>query len=484
MTLLSIHSLCQHHNSQNALYHRYIRISRHDLGNIESVLKQWPHRDSVKGIVVTDGQRILGLGDLGAFGMGIPIGKIALYTAIGGIKPSELLPIMLDVGTNNERLLNDPFYFGVKEKRDTFTKYDELLDEFMIAVESVFGTNTLVQFEDFGNGNAFRLLTKYQDSYCTFNDDIQGTAAVTMAGIYASLKGKNGLNRLQEHKFLIIGAGSAGIGIANIISTAIMKESDGQMTRENARKFVSLVDSRGLIFNGRTSGGISDLKAPYAHDRADKHDGSNVKDIKHIVQEIGATAIIGVSGQPKQFTKEVVEALEKNAEYPLIFSLSNPTSMSECTAQEAYDWTQNKLYFASGSPFELREDTFADGRKIVPSQGNNAYIFPGVALGIIASEARRVPDDIFLIASETVAGMVSEQGNGDVNLLDYGVIYPVIDMIRGASIEIAVAVAEEIHRRGLTDQKKPSDLRQKVLSIRYDHDSYDQGRKIMMKSKL
>ena len=253
---------------------------------------------------------------------------------------------MIDVGTNNEELLDadNVAYFGIKEKRSVFKNdYDVLLDEFMESVTNVYGKNTLIQFEDFGNANAFRLLRKYQDQYTTFNDDIQGTAAVTMAGIYASLKGQNGLNQLRDHKFLMIGAGSAGIGIADIISTAIIKESGGKLTMDEARKYIHLVDSRGLIFDGRVSGGISEMKQPYAQFKIDDHDGSNVKDIQHMVSSLGITAIIGASGQPNQFTKEVVLALKNNTKYPLIFALSNPTSKSECTAQQAHDWTNNEV---------------------------------------------------------------------------------------------------------------------------------------------
>lgn len=336
----------------------------------------------------------------------------------------------------------------------------------MSSVVSVYGENTLVQFEDFGNENAFRLMTKYEHKYCSFNDDIRGTAAVTMAGIYASLKGKDGIHALREHSFLIIGAGSAGIGIADMITTAMMEESGGQMLRQRAREYLWLADSKGLIFAERRSGGISALKRPYAHRRLKGND--SVKDIAAMVMEVGATAIIGVSGQPKQFTKSVILAMKANTAYPLIFSLSNPTSMSECTAQEAYDWTQNQLYFASGSPFKLREGTFGDSLDddVVPSQGNNAYIFPGVALGIIASESKRVPEGIFLIAARTLALMVDDR------LLKYGVIYPEIERMREVSVQIGIAVAKEVHRRGLTDQPVPDDFRALVTGIQYDHANY------------
>eukprot|EP01084_Bolivina_argentea_P305962 528612_1 len=288
-----------------------------------------------------------------------------------------------------------------------------------------------------------------------------------MAGIYASLQGKNGLNQLRQHTFLMIGAGSAGIGIADIISSAIVKESGGKITFADARKYCYLVDSKGLIFNNRKSGGISSLKAQYAHDRSVTHDGSNVVDIERIVKEVGATAIVGVSGHPRQFTQRVIAALKENTKYPLVFSLSNPTSKSECTAQQAYDWTKNELYFASGSPFELREDTFRDGTRIVPSQGNNAYIFPGVALGIIASQAKRVPNDVFLIAAETLASLTVS------GMDEYGIVYPPIQEIRDVSVQIGVAVAREIHERGLTDQTKPSDFRALVTGIQYQHQGYE-----------
>ena len=439
-----------------------------DIGNIENILSQWPNKDEIKGIVVTDGERILGLGDLGAFGMGIPIGKIALYTAIGGIKPNQLLPISIDVGTWNDKLLNDPFYFGIKKKRSQFKdKYDIFIDEFMESIVNVFGKTTLIQFEDFGNSNAFRLLNKYQNKYTMFNDDIQGTAAITLAGIYSSLKGKYGINKLINHKFLMIGAGSAGIGIADIITTAIIKESNYKISIDKAREYIWLIDSKGLIFNNRKSGGISKLKKPYSKELIFNHDNSDIKDIKYIINKLGITAIIGVSGQPKQFTKNIIITLQKNNQYPLIMSLSNPTSKSECTAQEAYDYTNNKLYFASGSPFKLRNNTFPNYKNIIPSQGNNAYIFPGIALGIIASQANQVPNDIFLIAAQTVSNLVNK------DMLNYGVIYPPIEMIRDVSIAIAVQVAKEIHDKQLTKQKRPQDFEKLIKDIQYNHQIYD-----------
>eukprot|EP01084_Bolivina_argentea_P035464 65780_1 len=450
-------------NKYNGLW---INIEQ-DLGNIANILSNYPLKDQIKGIVVTDGERILGLGDLGAFGMGIPVGKIALYTAIGGINPHSLLPIMIDVGTNTKRLLDDEFYFGIKKKRSNFAdKYDKLLDEFMNAVIQIYGRNTLIQFEDFGNKNAFRLLRKYQNKYTMFNDDIQGTAAVTMAGIYASLRGTNNgtISKLINHRFLIYGAGSAGIGIADIISEALIYENPNIInTMQQARKYIWLIDSRGLIYNGRNSGGITDLKRPYAHNRNSNND---IKDLKEIISEIGATTIIGVSGQPDKFTKDVILEIKKYSKYPLIFCLSNPTSMSECAAQDVYDITNNEVYFASGSPFMLSKDTF-NGENVIPAQGNNAYTFPGIALGVIVSEALNIPNDVFLIAAQTLANLVKEKD------LKYGVVYPPIEEIRDCSVEIAIAVAKEIYARGLTKQTTPNDIRKLITDIQYNHNEYE-----------
>lgn len=326
-------------------------------GRIREVLENWPN-NHVRGIVVTDGERILGLGDLGAFGMGIPIGKISLYTACAGVDPDKLLPVCLDVGTNNQTLLNDPLYTGLKHERVRGTKYDDFIDEFVVAVKDKWGENTLIQWEDFANRNAGRLLEKYRDHCCTFNDDMQGTASVTLAGILASnrISGK----KLADHTVLLAGAGEAGLGIANLTAMALAEEAS--ISLEEARKSMFLVDSRGLITKNRPSGGITEEKSLFAHDC-----GKHIDNLADAVKHLKPSILIGVTAQPGMFTEDIVKDMAANHEAPLIFPLSNPTSHAECTAQDAYKWTDGKCIFASGSPFEGVE---LNGKTYVPGQGN------------------------------------------------------------------------------------------------------------------
>lgn len=425
-------------------------ISLKEKGRILEVLKNWPEKN-IQVIVVTDGERILGLGDLGCQGMGIPVGKLSLYTALGGVRPSACLPITIDVGTNNEKLLNDDFYIGLRQKRATGQEYAELLHEFMCAVKQNYGEKVLVQFEDFANHNAFELLARYSHSHLVFNDDIQGTASVVLAGLVASLKLVGGT--LAEHTFLFLGAGEAGTGIAELIALEISKQT--KVPVEETRKKIWLVDSKGLIVQSRMNT-LQHFKKPWAHEH------EPIKSLLDAVNAIKPTVLIGTSGVGRTFTKDVVEAMASFNEKPVILSLSNPTSQSECTAEEAYTWTKGKAIFASGSPFPPVE---YDGKVFMPGQANNAYIFPGFGLGLIMSGTIRVHDDLLLAASEALAGEVTEENYAK------GLIFPPFDNIRKISAKIAAKVAEKAYELGLaTRLPRPENLVSYAESCMYSPD--------------
>ncbi|KAK7841181.1 nadp-dependent malic enzyme [Quercus suber] len=422
-------------------------ISLKEKGKILEVLRNWPEKN-IQVVVVTDGERILGLGDLGCQGMGIPVGKLSLYTALGGIRPSACLPITIDVGTNNEKLLNDEFYIGLKQKRATGQEYAELLDEFMMAVKQNYGEKVLIQFEDFANHNAFDLLAKYGTTHLVFNDDIQGTASVVLAGLVAGQKLVGGT--LADHRFLFLGAGEAGTGIAELIALEMSKQTKAPL--EETRKKIWLVDSKGLIVSSRKES-LQQFKKPWAHEH------EPIKELVDAVKAIRPTVLIGTSGVGRTFTKEVVEAMASINEKPIILSLSNPTSQSECTAEEAYTWSQGRAIFASGSPFPPVE---YDGKVFVPGQANNAYIFPGLGLGLIMSGAIRVHDDMLLAASEALAAQVSQEN------FDRGLIYPPFTNIRKISAHIAANVAAKAYELGLaTRLSEPKDLVKYAESCMY-----------------
>jgi len=413
---------------------RGVFIADKNKGRFSKILRNWPDRD-VQIIVVTDGERILGLGDLGVAGMGIPTGKLSLYTACAGIHPAGCLPVTIDVGTNNVDLLHDPLYFGMRHPRIRGDEYDELIEEFILAVQENF-PDALVQFEDFGNTNAFRLLNRYRDRICTFNDDIQGTASVALAGLYSALRITG--QKLIDQKILFQGAGEAGTGIADLIVTAMTSEG---LSETEARERCWFVDSKGLVVKSRDK--LAHHKIPYAHDY-EYHPY-----LLDAVKALKPTAIIGVSGQPGTFTGPVLSAIAKFNDRPIVFALSNPTSKAECTAKEAYAWTKGRAIFASGSPFE---PVTLEGKTFAPGQGNNAYIFPGVGLGVITCKARRVTNEMFLAAAKTLAAEVS---NADIH---QGSIYPPIKQIRDVSAKIAVAVAEIAFAQGLAAIPGPDNL--------------------------
>ncbi|KFM76723.1 NADP-dependent malic enzyme, partial [Stegodyphus mimosarum] len=417
---------------------RGLFITINDLGHISEILGNWPE-ENVKAIVVTDGERILGLGDLGANGMGIPVGKMALYTALAGIPPSALLPVTLDVGTNNEALLADPLYIGLKQKRVNGEKYDELIDEFMKAVVKRYGRSCLIQFEDFGNQNAFRLLEKYNDDYCTFNDDIQGTASVAVAGILASVKITG--TKVSEHTFLFYGAGEAALGIADLL---VMEMEEEGLSKEDAAARIWMFDSRGLVVKDRDPSSLNGHKVLYAKDHA------ATKDLEAMMDHIKPSVLIGASAQPSVFTEKVLRSMLSTCDRPIVFALSNPTDKAECTAEEAYTYTDGKCIFASGSPFPA---VTVNGQTFHPGQGNNAYIFPGVSLALIACGARSVGDRVFLVAAKALADQVTKENMAE------GRVYPPLDTIRKVSLTIAAKVARFLFQEGLATYKpEPPDL--------------------------
>ena len=422
---------------------RGLFIGANDRGRIEQVLRNWPHPAQL--IVVTDGERILGLGDLGANGMGIPVGKLSLYTACAGVHPSLCLPVTIDVGTNNETLLEDSFYVGLRQHRITGAPYDELSEEFITAAHNVF-PGVLIQFEDFANHNAFRLLQKYRSRICTFNDDIQGTAAVALAGVFSALRITGA--KLTDQKILFLGAGEAATGIADLIASAMVAQG---LSESAARQRCWLVDSKGLVVKTRTD--LAAQKVPYAHEHAP------VGDFLSAIKTLKPTGIIGVAAVGGTFTREVLEEMARLNERPIVFALSNPTSKAECDAEQAYRHTNGRALFACGSPFDPVQ---FNGKTFVPRQGNNSYIFPGVGLGGIVSRARHITDDMFMAAAHELAHLVTESD------LEQGSLYPALPRIREVSLHIARAVAETAAKMGLAGTPPAPDMLKHIAAQMYD----------------
>uniref|UniRef100_A0AAQ4RWB8 Malic enzyme n=1 Tax=Gasterosteus aculeatus aculeatus TaxID=481459 RepID=A0AAQ4RWB8_GASAC len=428
---------------------RGLFITIHDRGHISTLLQNWPEKD-IRAVCVTDGERILGLGDLGCCGMGIPVGKLALYTACGGVPPQQCLPVMLDVGTDNEVLLKDPLYIGLRHKRVRGRAYDDLLDEFMAAVSDRYGMDCLIQFEDFANANAFRLLSKYRNKYCTFNDDIQGTAAVAVAGLLAALRITK--TKMCDHTIVFQGAGEAAMGIAELIAMAMEKEG---LAKDECLKKIWMVDSKGLIVQGRDQ--LTHEKQMFAH----KH--PQMKKLEDVVRELKPTAIIGAAAIPGAFTQQVIRDMASFNERPIIFALSNPTSKAECTAEQCYTLTEGRGIFASGSPFD--PVTLSDGRTFFPGQGNNAYIFPGVGLAVTACAVRHISEEVFLTAAEALAQQVTEKD------LAEGRLYPPLGSIRDVSLKLAVKVMEYAYEHNMAALRpEPSDKEAYVHSLTYSTD--------------
>jgi malate dehydrogenase (oxaloacetate-decarboxylating)(NADP+) len=407
----------------------YLPISAR--GRLSQLLANWPEQD-VRFIVATDGERVLGLGDLGASGMGIPLGKLALYTACAGVPPQLGLPVVLDVGTDNQLLLDDPMYLGLRQRRVRGQEYFAFVNEFVNAVQLRFPTSC-IQWEDFANFNAIPILARYKDAICTFNDDIQGTAAVALAGIYAALRITR--QKLTEQRFLFLGAGSAGTGIAELISLAMAQDG---LDIAAARRRNALFDVNGLVVAGRSD--IAGFQEPFVLEAAP------IGNFVEAIKVLRPTGIVGVSTVPGLFTREVIETMAAINERPIIFPFSNPTSRSECTAEQAYGWSEGRAIFASGSPFppvRVGERTF------VPGQGNNVYVFPAMGMAVYATEARRVTDEMFIVAARAVAEQVTANDLAD------GLIYPPQSRILEASLAVAERIAARVFDLGLARVPRP-----------------------------
>jgi malate dehydrogenase (oxaloacetate-decarboxylating)(NADP+) len=408
----------------------YLSITRR--GKVKEVLKNWPQKD-VRFICVTDGGRILGLGDLGANGAGIPIGKLQLYTACAGVPPQYLLPMYLDAGTNNEQYLHDPLYLGMRKTRPPTEELFSFVDEFMDAVQEVF-PKCCVHFEDWTGKDAVHLLQRYRDKYCVYNDDVQGTAGITLAGMINATKLKR--TKLKDEKYLFLGAGSAGIGLANLLCSALVQQG---MTLKEAQARVYMFDVNGLLESTRTD--LFDFQQPYAH----KH--APTRDFVAAIESIKPTTIIGVSTIGGAFNQKVVEAMSRINERPVILALSNPTDHAECTAEQAYTWSKGKAIYAAGvqfAPVKYNAQTF------LPGQANNFYIFPAVGMAIYATQAKRVTDEMFIEAGQAVADQVP------ADLLKQGMLYPLQSNILEAEIQTAARVAKLVFDSDLAQVERPS----------------------------
>ncbi|HWK53314.1 MAG TPA: NAD-dependent malic enzyme [Hyphomicrobiales bacterium] len=418
-------------------------VSFEHRGRISELMKNWTDTD-VRLIVVTDGERILGLGDLGVSGMGIPIGKLALYSACAGIDPAHCMPITLDVGTDNEDFRHDPFYQGRREPRVRGETYEAFIEEFIVAVQENFPA-ALLQFEDFATVNAVSLLRKYRDRLLCFNDDIQGTAAVALAGLYAATRITN--TPLSEMRFLFAGAGSAATGIAGLLALALQQEG---LSEEEACGRCYVTDSKGLVTRDRPR--ITGHAAPFAA-------ALPPMSLEEAVATIKPHVLIGATGRGGTFGQELLELMGRLHEQPIIFALSNPTTKAECTAENAYVATGGRAIFASGSPFGVVN---IDGKIKVPGQGNNAYVFPGLGLGALQGGLARITEDLLIVAAKALAETVSDYQ------LEHGSLYPPLKEIRQVSQNIAVAVAQAGQEAGLTRAPLPADFAERLHAAMYD----------------
>jgi len=410
----------------------YLSITRR--GNVKEILKNWPQRD-VRFICVTDGGRILGLGDLGANGAGIPIGKLQLYTACAGVPPQYLLPMYLDAGTNNEQYLHDPLYLGMRKPRPATEDLYSFVDEFVQAVQEVF-PKCCIHFEDWTGKDAVHLLKRYRDKYCVYNDDVQGTAGITLAGMINAAKVKG--TKLKDEKYLFLGAGSAGIGLADLLCSALVKQG---MSLKEAQSQVYMFDINGLLESTRKD--LFDFQLPYAHQHAP------TRDFVAAIESIKPTTIIGVSTIGGAFNQKVIEAMARTNERPVILALSNPTEHAECTPEQAYSWSKGKAIYAAGVQFP---PVHYNGQTFLPGQANNFYIFPAVGMAIFATQAKRVTDEMFIEAGQAVADQVPSE------LLKQGLLYPLQSNILESEIQTAARVAKLVFDSGLATVPRPADM--------------------------
>jgi malate dehydrogenase (oxaloacetate-decarboxylating)(NADP+) len=432
----------------------YLSIARR--GEVKDILKNWPQKD-VRFICVTDGGRILGLGDLGANGAGIPIGKLQLYTACAGVPPQYLLPMYLDAGTNNEQYLNDPLYLGLRKTRPPTADLYSFVDEFVEAVQEVF-PKCCIHFEDWTGADAVHLLQRYRDKVCVYNDDVQGTAGITLAGMINAAKLKG--TKLNDEKYLFLGAGSAGIGLANLLCSALVAQGMGL---KEAQSRVYMFDINGLLEASRTD--LLDFQKPYAHQHAP------TRNFVAAIESIKPTTIIGVSTIGGAFTQKVIESMSRINERPVILALSNPTEHAECTPEQAYTWSKGKAIYAAGVQFA---PVHYNGQTFLPGQANNFYIFPAVGMAIFATQAKRVTDEMFIEAGQAVADQVPSE------LLKQGLLYPLQSNVLETEIQTAARVAKLVFDAGLAGVARPTDMvafiREHVYTPEYRKEEVGVGR--------
>ena len=445
------HALLERTIAANGAVRVFAALSMNRRGGVKDVLKNWPEKD-VRFICVTDAGRILGLGDLGANGMGIPIGKLQLYTACAGVPPQYLLPMYLDAGTNNEQYLHDPLYLGMRKARPKTEELYSFVDEFVEAVQELF-PKCCIHFEDWTGVDAVHLLQRYRDKYCVYNDDVQGTAGIVLAGMInaARTKGK----KLSDEKYLFLGAGSAGIGLADLLCSAMVEEG---LTLQQAQARVYMFDVNGLLEDTRTD--LVDFQKPYAHRHAP------TRDFVGAIESIKPTTIIGVSTVGGTFTQKVIESMSRVNERPVVLALSNPTDHAECTAEQAYTWSKGKAIYAAGVQFP---PVRYNGQTFLPGQANNFYIFPAIGMGVFATQASRVTDQMFIEAARAVADQVP------ADLLAQGLLYPLQSNILETEIQTAARVAKLVFDSGLARVKQPADMvafiRQHVYKPEYKEEA-------------